>query len=116
MKSQQFSALLDFTLGVKRYFTEPPYYKDRFEEEIQGFIKKIDDTKTKKEERTRTRTRSTGREERRREDRRREDRIRERKTRSVTIQNVGLTLIENNEQKNRRYGTLRRPTSSSFAL
>ena len=41
--------------------TDPPYYKDRFEEEIQGSIKKIDDTRTKKEERTRTR--STGREE-----------------------------------------------------
>ena len=58
MKSQQFSALLDYTLGVKRDYTEPRYYKDRFEEEIQGSIKKIDDTKTKKEERMRTR--STG--------------------------------------------------------
>ena len=25
--------------------TEPPYYKDRFEEEIQGSIKKINDKK-----------------------------------------------------------------------
>ena len=50
--------------------TEPPYYKDKLEEEIQGSIKKIDDTRTKNEGRTRTRT--PGREKRRREDRRRE--------------------------------------------
>ena len=50
MKSQQFSALLDYTLGVKRD------YKDRFQEEIQGSIKNIDNTRTKKEERTRTRS------------------------------------------------------------
>ena len=48
--------------------TDPPYYKDMFEEEIQGSIKKIDDTRTKKE----GRSRSTGKEERRREDMRRE--------------------------------------------
>ena len=45
--------------------TEPPYYKDRLEEEIQGSIKKIDDTRTKKGERTRTRsTEERGGEER----------------------------------------------------
>ena len=41
-----------------------PLYKDGFEEEIRGSIKKIDNKRTKKEGRTRT----TGREEKREDD------------------------------------------------
>jgi hypothetical protein len=43
--------------------TEPPYCKDKLEEEIQGSIKKIDDTRTKKGERMRS-TEERGGEER----------------------------------------------------
>ena len=43
--------------------TEPLYYKDRLEEEIQGSIKKIDDKRTKKGERKRS-TEERGGEER----------------------------------------------------